>query len=238
MKTLDRHCAETLLYLNVLVQKARRERGASQKWDTAELPFQINIDHPLHMAALSGREEVREYYDLVSVFGPQAEAQEYPAASDAKERDPLADFRQWLDKQGKLDALFKCDFDQLTDTVYAYVRQSVHQKIAEHSVLDVLLQGGEDALYHRLTEAAVKAHTLVRFSEAFAPNCREVRHISACYRDEQRNSLQRVMNRTFRQGECTLIRSSDPTEIAIFYYVDGLPMSAVKDLTGRCLDAF
>lgn len=46
------------------------------------------------------------------------------------------------------------------------------------------------------------------------------------------------MGRTFRQGECTLIRSSDPTEIAIFYYVDGLPMSAVKDLTGRCLDAF
>lgn len=238
LKMLARHCAESLLNLNVLVQRARRERDTSQKLETAELPFQINIDHPLHMAALSGREGIREYYDLVSVFAAQAEAQEYRVASEAKERDPLADFRRWLDKQGKVDVLFKGGFDQLSDIVHTYVRQSVHEKIAEHSVLDVLLQGGEDALYDRLSEAATKAHALVRFSEAFAPNRREVRHISACYRDEQRGPLQRIMGRTFRQGECTLIRSSDPTEIAIFYYVDGLPMSAVKDLTGRCLDAF
>ena len=35
-----------------------------------------------------------------------------------------------------------------------------------------------------------------------------------------------------------MLESSDPTEIVVFYYADGLPMSAVNDLTGRCLDNF
>ena len=34
------------------------------------------------------------------------------------------------------------------------------------------------------------------------------------------------------------LQSDDPTEIAVYYYIDGIPMSAVDDLKGRCLKAF
>jgi hypothetical protein len=54
----------------------------------------------------------------------------------------------------------------------------------------------------------------------------------------KREKLQKTMDEVFSAGKCTMLLSKDPSEIAVFYYVDGLPISAIDDLKGRCLNAF
>jgi hypothetical protein len=94
-------------------------------------------------------------------------------------------------------------------------------------------------LFQRLGEAAAKAHSLIPYSPQFASEHRETRHVCVRWKgEEQRGILQRTIDQAFGQGQCTLLASEDPSEIVVFYYVDGLPMSAINDLTGRCLEAF
>src|SRR5262249_22665875 len=87
-------------------------------------------------------------------------------------------------------------------------------------------------------EASVKAHSLVKFDPTMAPNCIESRHVGALYREDQRGLLQSALNNAFGQGGCSLLHSQDPTEVYVVYYLDGLPMSVVTDLTGRCMKEF
>jgi hypothetical protein len=102
-----------------------------------------------------------------------------------------------------------------------------------------LRRAGEDTLRRRLAEASAKATALVRYDEDFADERREAWHVSAYWKNEdQREELQQTIDTAFTQGPCKLLFSSDPAEVAIFYYVDGIPMSAIGDLKGRCLDAF
>src|SRR5262249_46344845 len=83
------------------------------------------------------------------------------------------------------------------------------------------------------------AAPLISFSREFAQSRLEIWHVSAYYKDEeQRRILEWALQETFGLGRYALIRSQDPTEIVVFYYVDGLPISAIQDFQGRCLDAF
>ena len=105
--------------------------------------------------------------------------------------------------------------------------------------VDVLIQDGEETLHERLKDASSRAAPLINFSHGFAQNRQEIWHVSAYYKDtEQRRILERAMQEAFGQGRYSLIATKDPTEIVVFYYVDGLPLSAVQDFQGRCLDAF
>src|SRR5205823_675078 len=83
----------------------------------------------------------------------------------------------------------------------------------------------------RFKEAATMAISLVSYSKSFAPYRREAWHVSAYYRTkDQREAIQKAMEQSFAEGQCKLLESKDPTEIAIFYYVDGIPMSAADDI--------
>jgi len=245
LKLLQSHCAESLRNLEIVLQKLLRQRKNNPKWAVADQDFRIDMHHLLHMAALSTPEEITRYADMVSIFASQNRRREAGGtigrivAGEEQKVDQLAAFRKWLDDQRKLDALFAGEIDVLLDLAQNYAREYVHAEVQEHSVVDVLLQTGEEILLQRLRDAATKAHSLVSFSAQFASELREARLVSAYYKnEEQRGLLQKAINQAFGQGQCVLINSRDPSEIAIFYYVDGLPMSAVNDLTGRCLDAF
>ena len=221
LKELERFCAASLRNLEIVSE----------------------MNHPLHLPALSTQDEIMRYVDQVSIFPTHAtaRAESHPnnAENSVQKEDQFVAFRAWLEKEGQLDALFNGDNDLLLDLAQNYVRQRVDEEVQKHSVLDVLLQAGEKTLVQRLSEAAAKSHSFVRFDELFASQSIEVRHVCAYYKDEaQRSSLLKAIELVFGPAYCTLIRSSDPTEIIIFYYVDGLPMSAVTDLTGRCLNAF
>ena len=206
------------------------------------------MNHLLHMAALSDDAEITRYADMVSIF---ASGRRRNSASTAgagaigrivageQQTDLVGEFRKWLDDQGKLDALFAGEIETLLDLAQGYARNYVHNEVDQHSVVDILLQTGEDVLLERFRDAAQKAHALIPFNREFASERREARHVCARWKDEeQRGILQRTINEAFGQGQCTLIYSKDPSEIVIFYYIDGLPMSAVNDLSGRCLEEF
>lgn len=249
LQVLQRHCAESLRNLEIVLAKLLKQRKTNPKWAAGDQDFTIDMNHLLHMAALSTPDEITRYADLVSIFAAQEQRQreaigtgtiaQLIAAGEEQRIDPLAAFRKWLQDQRKLDDLFAGEIDILLDLAQNYASQYVHEEVKQHSVIDVLLQAGEDILVQRLKEAASKTHSLVSYNPQFASELRESRFVSTYWRnEEQRGMLLKAINQAFGDGQCVLVSSKDPSEIAVFYYADGLPMSAVTDLTGRCLDAF
>src|SRR5437762_1823176 len=118
-----------------------------------------------------------------------------------------------------------------------FVHDQVYSEVSKHSVLDILIQMDEPVLLQRLGEAATAIQPLVRFSDQLADELKERWLVSVYWRSaEQRDILERAIIKIFGP-RCVLIPSKDSTEIVIFYYADGLPISAVTDLTGHCLDA-
>jgi hypothetical protein len=248
LKLLQNHCAEALRNLEIVLGKLLRQRKNNPRWAGSDQKFRIDMNHLLHMAALSDDAEITRYANMVSIFASTNRRRGTGGAgagaigrivAGEQQTDQVGEFRKWMDDQGKLDALFTGEIDTLLDLAQSYASNYVHNEVRQHSVIDVLLQTGEDVLLHRLSDAAQKAHSLVTYNREFASERREARHVSAYWKDEeQRGVLQRTINQAFGQGQCTLIESKDPSEIVVFYYVDGLPMSAINDLTGRCLEEF
>lgn len=245
LKILQDHCNESLRNLEIILTKMLKQRKNNPRWSGADQKFSIDMNHLLHMAALANNDEISRYANMVSIFAPVNRRRTVSGGaigeiiSGEQQVDQLAQFRKWLADNDKLTALFEGEIDTLLDIAQSYASTYVHAEVQQHSVVDILLQTGENVLLQRFSEAAAKAHSLVPFSTQFASELREARMVSAyCRDDAQRAALQKAINQAFGQGQCTLISSKDPSEIAVFYYVDGLPMSAVNDLTGRCLDAF
>jgi hypothetical protein len=242
LHALDKHCTEALRDIAAVIQKTQQKRYTQPGWGTDDPQLEVHIDHPLHLSALSDPEELKLYYSKVSLFARRtSDEQEMidEILTGAEKMDPLADFRQWLVKQNYVDILFSGDFDRLQEIVRRYAQRQVEENIKGFSLIDVLQLVSANALQQRLSQAAKQAQSLVPFSERFSSHRSESRYVSAMYKDDkQRAVLEAGISKAFGQGECTLFRSNDPTEIIVFHYIDGLPMSAVNDLTGRCLEAF
>lgn len=242
---LQYHCAETVNNLDVILQKLRKERDTNSDWST-ERPLKIATGHLLQMPALSSKmgnanrgDETKQYYDKVSIFAPRQKGRGVISLSGNKSEDQLASFRKWLKDRNELDMLFKGEINLLLRLAQDYARDYVHSEVQKYSILDILTQMGGATLRDRLAEAAALAHSFVVYNEGFIGDRPEVRHVSAFYRDdEQKRQVEIAINEAFGQGRCTLLKSDDPTEIVVFYYIDGLPMSAITDLNGRCLNAF
>lgn len=243
LKELERHVAGSLRNLNLVLQKLNKQRKANLIWASADKPLRINIDHPLHMTALTDDEEIRKYANKVSIFEAASRAKttsvgRLMAGEEEEDIDPIAEFRKWMEDTKLLDALFKGDIDLLLGLALTFARKYIHKAVEKNSVIEVILETDEAILLQRLKEAAAKAHPLVSFSEQFAPDNRQARLVSAYYdKDEERAALLSAINKAFGQGNCQLVKSKDRTEVVVFYYVDGLPISAVNDLSGRCLNA-
>ncbi len=246
LEELEYHCGETVNNLDVVLLRLRREREANPEWAT-DRPLKIATGHLLQIAALSSKtdspgmiDQTKRYYDKVSIFAPRERGKGIISISGSKSEDQLASFRKWLKDRNELDTLFKGEIALLLRLAQDYARVYVHDEVRKYSILDILEQMGGTALRDRLSEAAALSHSFVSYNEGYIGNRPEVRHVSAFYRDdEQRQYIELAMNEAFgQQGRCTLLKSEDPTEIAVFYYIDGLPMSAIQDLNGRCFNAF
>src|SRR5450755_440788 len=228
LEQLEQLCAEVGRNLDIVLHKLRRQRDEQLSTATPTTAFSVETGNPLNISALSTEEEMKTYASHVSVF-----------TSDAHGPEQLAEFRQWLQGRPALESLFKGNLYLFFLFITTYTTEKVHEAMEKRSVLEVLRRAGEDTLRLRLSEGAAKATALVNYSEDFAPERREAWHVSAFFKnEEQREELNKIIVETFAQGQCKLLKSSDPAEIAIFYYVDGIPMSAVEDLKGRCLNAF
>lgn len=231
LKHLARHCTTASTELSALISDVQR---VVHERDTTD--FEIQETHLLSLAALTEQQHVREYYAKVSVFARPQESEDAFTNTDVDEADPLSRFRRWIRNERKFGIFFGGDFQSLNALFFEYVSQAIHEQMRRYTVLDVLLE--KEALSARLAETAIRAEALISFNRNLASKAREVRHVIASHRSEQQKALQGVIDSAFKKGGCTLIRSDDPTEIVVFYYVDGLPASSIKDLTGRCLEAF
>ena len=227
--------------LEAVLQRLHKQKDTLESWSVTKRPLSAGNAHPLELVALSYEKranepsEVERYYDRISILENHSRGR----ARQTTEIDQLASFRKWLNENNHMEDLFKGDIDLLLRVARDHTRMQVHDEIKKHSVLDILIQGGEQTLPQRLSEAASLSSSLVNFNEGFAPDREEVWHVCAYWQDSgQRDTLQKEVDRVFGQGRCILLESSDPTEIVVFYYVDGIPMSAVNDLTGRCLESF
>ncbi|HLG64604.1 MAG TPA: hypothetical protein VKY19_21880 [Ktedonosporobacter sp.] len=243
LKELERHVAESFRNLDLVLQKLNRQRKTNLVWAAADKPLRVEINHPLHLPVLADDEQIRSYANQVSIFeaGSRAKTTTVGRLMTGEEAaiDPLAEFRKWMADANLLDALFKGNVDSLLNVALTFAREYVHKEVEKHSVIEVIFQTDEAILLERLKEAARRAHASVSFSDQFAPDNRQARLVSAYYdKDEERAALLAAINEAFGQGNCQLVKSRDRTEIVVFYYVDGLPLSAINDLSGRCLDAF
>lgn len=228
LEKLEMYCAEVGRNLDIVLNKLRRQRDDRLQTHKPDREFSMETGNPLNINALSNATEMQKYAAQVSIF-----------SSEGRGPEQLAEFRHWLQGRPALDGLFKGNLKLLLDVVTSYTTEKVREAMEDHSIIDVLQRAGEDTLRHRLAEASTMATALINYSESFAPHRREAWHVSAFYKDEeQREALNDVITETFARGQCKLLKSSDPSEIAVFYYVDGIPMSAVDDLKGRCLHAF
>ena len=224
---LEQRSAEIGRNLDIVLGKLRRKREDDQRFSNSATKFSLDSGNSMNIVALSTLEEMNEYAAQVSIF-----------TSENNGPEQLAEFRQWLQGRPELEALFRGNLDQLMGVITSYTQEKVREAMEKHSVLDILHRSGADTLHRRFVEADNKAKALVDYSEDFAPVRREAWHVAAFYRnEEQREELDDAMKEAF-VGQCKLLFSNDPAEIAVFYYVDGIPMSAVKDLKGRCLEAF
>ena len=216
--------------LKIVLQKLLEQRKNNPEWAAADQPFQTNSKHPLDIFALSTNEEITNFINQTSIFSP-----EQREATDLIDR--LTSFRQWLSEHMDLDTLFEGKVEVMLELAQKFVHDQVYSEVSKHSVLDILIQMDEPVLLQRLGEAATAIQPLVRFSDQLADELKERWLVSVYWRSaEQRDILERAIIKIFGP-RCVLIPSKDSTEIVIFYYADGLPISAVTDLTGHCLDA-
>ncbi len=246
---LEYESAEQVRKLEATLNRLQKQRETGASWaTTVARPLSLELNHPLAIPALSngnrrtGEEsEVERYYRRVSIFTARHRRSGYSTtAGMVIESQQLADFRGKITDQ-QLTDLFAGDLELILQVTHDYVERQVAEEVKKYSVLDVLLEEGEDTLLKCLREASARATPLVNFIDGFARNRREIWHVSAyCNPEqpEQRRILDRAMQEAFGQGRYSLIESRDPTEIIVFYYVDGLPLSAIQDFQGRCLDAF
>ncbi len=229
LERLEQRCADVGQSLDIVLNKLRRQRDDQRRLTEANKDFSVETGNPFNISAMSTKQEMQAYAAKVSVF-----------TSDTRGPEQLAEFRQWLQGRPALDALFKGNLKLLIQVVNDYTTEKVREAMKDDTVLDVLERAGEDALRNRLREAESKAIALVNYSRDFAPDLSEAWHVSAPCRENQgqHEQVNELIDEIFAGRHCKLLESNDPSEIALFYYVDGIPMSSVDDLKGRCLNAF
>ncbi len=243
LRAIVGHCDESLRDLGLVLTRLSRQLQTDTHWQQAQLPLSIDTHHPLELPALAEK-EVQGYADLVSVFSINSQQSNQSSferllQNTQEERiDPLAAFRKWLDNQKKLNLLFAGNVKELYTLAYEYAEQYVHNEVIQHSVLTILQRAGDGVLQQRITEAVSRAQIMVPLDRSFAPELEEKLIISAHWNDEIQETALRSAVREGVKRSHKVLPSEDPSEIIVFYYADGLPMSASDDLAGRCLAQF
>jgi hypothetical protein len=243
LRAVLNHCDEALRDLGLVLARITRQFQSDTNWQMVQQPLVVDTHHPLEIPALAPR-EVDGYADLVSIFSSTRQTttrsnfENLLHHDQTEELDPLAAFRKWLEDEGKLNLLFTGNVKELYKLAFTYAKKYIHGEIMQHSVLTILQRAGDGVLQQRIRDAVARAQIMVPIDRSFAPELEEKLLISAHWEDaiqgtEIQQAVREVVKRTHK-----LLPSDDPSEIIIFYFADGIPMSATNDLTSRCLEQF
>jgi hypothetical protein len=178
---------------------------------------------------------MRQYYDRVSIF-TRGGAQQAFLGDASQTLDPLAIFRHELEQRHLIEHFFDGHYDIIFDMMQQHVKERVQKKLERYTLLDVFESVGSSVLRDSVKQALERAQALIPLNRDYATQCVEEWYVTASWSTEaQRTMLERAMKQVSETAK--LFQSDDPTEIVVFYLVDGLAMPAINDLSSRCLKA-
>lgn len=238
LKTIERHCSEFIQHFTAIEQSWTEQQipDLLREMPVEDSSIINSTGNPLHIPAFRAHDDREKYIGQISLFGSSMQGRNAIRQKDIEE---ARRFCEWLQSRDELQTtLFQNDFQALLYSAILYTRDKIQPALNDLTLTGILLQQST-LLQKLLREAAEKLRPSITFQHQYAANCREAWHLSvAYYSPAQRRDLQDAIDRSFGRNKCTLIKSNNPHEIVAFYYVDGLPLSAITDIQGPCLEAF
>ncbi len=236
LNDLQKECAETLNRLRGFISAASEHYQNKPGWYTNRPLLQAQSNYPLYIPALSAAADIAQYYSRVSIFAAHDEQQQGLFSDFTQTQDPLAILRNSLGKTGMIEHCFDGRYDLIFGIIEHHVEERVQKNLEQYPLLDVFPLVGTSVLQTCITQALGRARPLLSLTSGYAAGCVEKCYVTASWNNEaQQVMLENVLRQVAQKAE--LIRSDDPTEIVVFYLIDGLSMPAIKDLTSRCLKA-
>lgn len=233
LNDLQKECAEARRRLQSVIAAAQESYQEQAGWQDEQPALSPYSENPLHIPALTQPEDIAQYYNRVSMFGDSGDQQ----ADVERTEGPMAAFRDELQKQAMVEHCFDGNYHLLFEMMQQYVETHVQKKIETYPLLKVFELLGTNTLKASLKQAFERAHPLIALTKEYAIGSVEERYVIASWNEPaQKVMLQRALQEIAPGLEPT--ESDDPTEIVVFYLVDGLAMPAISDLTGRCLTAY
>ena len=237
LNSLEAECQEAIQHVNTFIQKANERFRNKPGWNSNASTLQVHNDHPLSISALSSQQDIEQYYNHVSIFAQRETQQDLFSESDDAQLDPLASFRTKLKEQDLVRHFFDGNSTRIFTAIEQYVEKSVRNQLDNYPLMKVFESMRPAVLHDCLSQAFGRAQSLMPFSQGFASSSVEEYYVTAFWRNERQHSmLQEALSQISQKAK--LIKSDEPTEIVVFYLIDGLAMTAINELTGRCLRAF
>ncbi len=236
LNALENECVETIRRLQSFIHYAHEQYEHRSGWNTDQPHLEAESDYPLYIPALTSEQAIEQYYNRVSIFTKNKKQQGFLNPAGQAE-DPLALFREDLESKKTVEHFFDGHYALIFEQIEEYVNKRVQQRLGRAPLLDLLEQIDGPILEESVRAALERAQSLIPFTKEYAVNRVEEWYVTACWSNEgQRTQLEKAMKGVSETAE--LYRSEDPTEIVVFYLIDGLSLPAVDDLTSRCFQPF
>jgi hypothetical protein len=236
LNSLAAECQEAIQHVNTFIQEANERFRNKPGWNSNHSTLQVYNDHSLYISAFSSQQDIEQYYNHVSIFAHSDTQQDLFSERDDA-HDPLASFRKTLKEQDLVRHFFDGNSSRIFTAIELHVEKNVRNQLDNYPLMKVFESMRPAVLHDCLSLAFERAQSLMPFAQGFASSCVEECYVTAFWSNERQYSmLQDALSQISQNA--ILIKSDNPTEIIVFYLIDGLAMSAIKELTGRCLGAF
>lgn len=235
LNSLENECQRTIQRIETFMNEATERFQNKPGWGNNAPTLQAHNDNSLYISALSNKQDIDQYYKHVSIFA-QSDAQQ-DLFSDASQVDPLALFRRELEQNDLIKHFFDGQHNKILTLIEQHVERRIKAQLDNYPLMNVFETMRPAILHESLNQAFGRAQSLMPFSRGFADGCVEECYVTACWSNETQHAmLEEVLSQISQKA--TLIKSEDPGEIVVFYLLDGLAITAINELTSRCLSAF
>jgi hypothetical protein len=234
---LENECQDAIRRIQAFIQEATERFRNKPGWNSNPSALQVQNDHSLYISALSNKQDIEQYYNHVSIFSQSDVQQGLFNEGDGIQPDPLAPFREELEQRDLVKHFFDGNYNKIFTAIEQYVERRIKDQLDNYPLMNVFESMRPAVLHDCLTQALGRAQSLMPFARGYAASSVEECYVTASWSNERQHSmLEEALSQISQKA--TLIQSDDPTEIVILYLVDGLAITALNDLTSRCLGAF
>jgi hypothetical protein len=235
LTSLEHECQDAIRRIQAFINEATQRFRNKPGWNSNDSALQVQNDHSLYISALSNKQDIEQYYNHVSIFAQSDEG--LFSEGDGTQLDPLALFRHELEQRDLVKHFFDSNYNKIFTAIEQYVERCIKVQLDNYPLMNVFESMRPAVLRDCLTQALGRAQSLMPFARGYAASCVEECYVTASWSNGlQHSMLDEALSQISQKA--TLIQSDDPTEIVVFYLVDGLAITALNELTSRCLGAF